>query len=178
MSKNKFKPNYSMFPGGYLKSVIDANNISQAQLSRNSGLSEKVISKIISGETIITANSALALEQPLGRTAEFWLKAQANYDLFQAKKKRDENRTKTKDIHEYDSYVLSWGTEEEIPKFSKEEFSTLDEAIARAIILNKVGTSCPNNIQDKDGIIFINGKMLFEMMDEKSRTVSCMKAAE
>ncbi len=164
-------------PGNYIKEVLESRNISQAQLAKNMAVSRKLVSYIISGKSGISANTALGLEDVLGISSSLMLRKQANYDLFQAKKKRDKNKQEPKSIHDHEHYILSWGTEEESPKFSKEEFETLDEAIARAIILNNLGTSCPNHIQDKDGMIFINGKMLFEMMDERQAGTS-VKAAE
>ena len=122
MSKNTFNPNYTLMPGDHLKEVLESRNILQAQLSRNSGLSEKVISNIISGKTAITANSALALEQPLGIKAKLWLALQSGYDLFHAKNKQDKNRQEPKSVYNHGHYILSWCTEGETVKFALEEF--------------------------------------------------------
>jgi len=86
----RFNPNYTANPARCLAEVLESREISQAELSRRSGLSEKLISEIIAGKNPITAKTAVALEKALDVSAKIWFGMQNERDLFMARKEQEE----------------------------------------------------------------------------------------
>ena len=75
----KYLPDYAVPPGETLRDTIQAMGMSQADLSRRTGLSAKHINQIVQGTAPISPDTALALEQVVGVPARFWDALEATY---------------------------------------------------------------------------------------------------
>ena len=75
----KYLPDYAVPPGETLRDTIQAMGMSQADLSRRTGLSAKHINQIVKGTAPISADTALALERVVGVPARFWNALEGNY---------------------------------------------------------------------------------------------------
>jgi HTH-type transcriptional regulator / antitoxin HigA len=71
---------YIIHPGETLMDVLEERNMTQKELAIRSGVSEKHISTVISGQKNISAEFAKKLEYALGIDAIFWMNLQSNYD--------------------------------------------------------------------------------------------------
>jgi antitoxin HigA-1 len=56
-------------------------NITQAQLSSDTGIPLEEVAKIIAGKSPVTPNAALRLSLYFGLSERFWLNLQSRYDL-------------------------------------------------------------------------------------------------
>jgi addiction module HigA family antidote len=56
-------------------------NVSQKQLSEDTGIPLEEVEKIIEGKSPVTPNSALRLSLYFGLSERFWLNLQSHYDL-------------------------------------------------------------------------------------------------
>lgn len=81
-----FQPDYAVHPGGTLKEVLNEAGMSQADLARAIGISQKHISRVITGKAGIGPDLALRLERELRVSAGFWARYQADYDVQMARK--------------------------------------------------------------------------------------------
>jgi addiction module HigA family antidote len=72
-------------PGGLIKDAIDALGLSVAEAARGLGITRQQLYRVIRGESGISPDVALRLEQAIGSTADVWLRMQASYDLAQAR---------------------------------------------------------------------------------------------
>ena len=88
-------------PGETLAEAIEERGMSQRELAIRTGMTEKHISTVISGQKNISPLFARRLEYALGIEASFWINLQRNYD---------------EEILEY----------EEIHDISEEEYGVLD----------------------------------------------------
>ena len=79
--------NYFVCPSTILKETVDAAGMSQKELSARTGISEKHITSIMSGNTPISTDVALKLQPVLKVPASFWLKLEADYAEFKENKK-------------------------------------------------------------------------------------------
>lgn len=68
-------------PGEYLKEILEELRISQADFSRNTGLSAMRVSHVINGKRPVTAEMALIFGKAFNQTPQYWLNLQAAYDL-------------------------------------------------------------------------------------------------
>ena len=66
-------------PGETLREQLEDRGISQKELARRTGLSEKHVSHLVNGDVMLTARTALLLEAALGIPAGFWLRLEATY---------------------------------------------------------------------------------------------------
>ena len=64
------------------------------QVAAGLGTTRKTLSAIINGKQSISPEMALRLGKAFNTTAEFWMHAQKNYDLAQARKKVDIKQVK------------------------------------------------------------------------------------
>ena len=62
------------------------------QVANGLGTTRKTLSAIINGKQSVSPEMALRLSKAFNTTPEFWLHAQENYDLAQARKKVDVKR--------------------------------------------------------------------------------------
>ena len=79
MARNKLSPTH---PGEILlEEFLEPMNISQYKLAKDIGVPQARISKIVKGERGITPDTALRLGRYFEMSAEFWINAQAGFDL-------------------------------------------------------------------------------------------------
>lgn len=77
-----------MHPGSVLNEVyMKELGLNQSQLAEKCGCSPRKINEIVNGKRSISPEFALVLERVLGTTAEMWVRIQAEYDLWLARKK-------------------------------------------------------------------------------------------
>ena len=70
-------------PGEILVELLKERDLKQTDLCRATGYSPKHINQIIQGKVGITPEFALCLEESLDNpSAEFWCRAQCDYDLW------------------------------------------------------------------------------------------------
>ncbi|MHA3027795.1 HigA family addiction module antitoxin [Chromohalobacter israelensis] len=69
-------------PGAVLREYI--GDISVTEAAKRLGVTRAALSRILNGNTGISADMALRLEQALGTSAEMWLEMQLKYELWQA----------------------------------------------------------------------------------------------
>jgi addiction module HigA family antidote len=75
-------------PGSILRhQILIPMQLSQVDLARATDLSPVRINHIVKGRAPITVEMALRLGQVTGTEAEYWLRLQIDYDLFQARKR-------------------------------------------------------------------------------------------
>lgn len=67
-----FKPDYAVPPGWTLEEALEERSMSQAELARHTGLSEKHISQIIKGDAPISVDTAIKLEVVTDIPARLW----------------------------------------------------------------------------------------------------------
>lgn len=72
-------------PGALIKDSIDYLGLSVAEAARGLGITRQQLYRIIRGESGISPDVALRLEQAIGSTADHWLRMQASYDLARAR---------------------------------------------------------------------------------------------
>lgn len=71
-------------PGEVLRDYLGELNVGDA--SRRLGVTRAHLSRILNGHAGISADMSLRLSAALGTSPDFWLKMQANYDLWHARK--------------------------------------------------------------------------------------------
>ena len=75
-------------PGRILKVTLESAGLSQRQLAKAMGRPPNVITEIVHVRKSITAQTALELEEALGVPAAVWMRAEADYQLALARRKR------------------------------------------------------------------------------------------
>jgi len=73
-------------PGEVLRDYL--GGVSVTDSARHLGVTRVALSRILNGSAGISAEMALRLSDALGTTPELWAGMQAQYDLWQASKKR------------------------------------------------------------------------------------------
>lgn len=77
-----------MHPGVVLNEVyMSEMGLNQSQLAAKCKCSPRKINEIVNGKRSVSPEFALTLEKVLGTTAEMWVRIQAEYDLWVARKK-------------------------------------------------------------------------------------------
>lgn len=77
-----------MHPGLVLSEVyMQEMGLNQSQLAKKCKCSPRKINEIVNGKRSISPDFAIILEDVLGTTAEMWVRIQAEYDLWVARKK-------------------------------------------------------------------------------------------
>ena len=77
-----------MHPGVVLNEVyMQEMGLNQSQLAEKCTCSPRKINEIVNGKRAISPDFALVLEKVLGTTAEMWVRIQAEYDLWIARKR-------------------------------------------------------------------------------------------
>lgn len=75
-------------PGVLLaEEFMKPSGVTQYRLAKDAGLSPIQVSLIVRGRRAITAETALRLGRFFGMSADFWMNAQAHYDLQLAEEK-------------------------------------------------------------------------------------------
>lgn len=83
----EFEPDWSIHPGTFLRRALEQRGIRQSELAERTGLTAKHINQIISRNIGISGDVALLLERALGIDAQFWTRADADYQAYISKEK-------------------------------------------------------------------------------------------
>ena len=76
-----------LHPGVVLSEIyMSEMSLNQTDLAKKCQCSHRKINEIINGKRGISPDFALVLERVLGTTAEMWVRMQADYDLWKARK--------------------------------------------------------------------------------------------
>jgi len=76
-----------LHPGLVLSEVyMTEMSLNQSELARKCGCSSRKVNEIVNGKRGVSPEFALILEEVLGTTAEMWVRMQAEYDLWEARK--------------------------------------------------------------------------------------------
>ena len=82
VTKTKAYPDVAIPPGEFLAEEITVRGISQKELARRMGRPINAINEIINGKKIITAETALQLEEVMKEIpARFWLILEMDHQL-------------------------------------------------------------------------------------------------
>jgi len=87
-------------PGELIRETLDGlqeetgSRLTVEQVAIGLGTTRKTLSAIINGKQGVSPEMALRLVKAFNTTAEFWLHAQENYDLAQARKRVDVKQVK------------------------------------------------------------------------------------
>ncbi len=76
---NEYSPDRVSPPGDSLAEALDNRSLTQADLSRRTGLSKKAINEIVRGKAPLSPETALKLEAVLGIPAKFWMERERRY---------------------------------------------------------------------------------------------------
>lgn len=75
-------------PGDVLRErVLRGMDIKQDKLADALGVSRFTVNQVLNGRRGVSPEMALRLERVLGTSADFWLKLQAQVDLYEARRK-------------------------------------------------------------------------------------------
>lgn len=85
---NGFDPPWAVHPGEVLKEVLAEAGVTQTELARSCGVSQKHISEIINAKAGIGPDLAVSLEDVTHVAATFWVRMQAGYDVQIARQRR------------------------------------------------------------------------------------------
>lgn len=88
MNRTQYMPDMVSHPGTTLEELLEASNMSQAELAERTGRPKKLINEIIKGKASITAETALQFESVLGVPASFWNNREAKYQDFIARQEQ------------------------------------------------------------------------------------------
>ena len=61
--------------------------LNQSQLAKLCGCAPRKINEIVNGKRAISPSFAIVLEAKLGTSAEMWVRMQADYDLWEARRR-------------------------------------------------------------------------------------------
>jgi HTH-type transcriptional regulator / antitoxin HigA len=78
----EFTPDWSVHPGALLRKYLERNEIRQSELAERTGLTAKHINQVVSESIGISGDVAILLERVLGIDAQFWIKADADYQAY------------------------------------------------------------------------------------------------
>ena len=78
---NGYHPDHATAPGTLLRTYLEEDGMSRAELARCCGCSARLISGILSGKAGIEPRTALRLERVFHVKADMWLRMEADYQL-------------------------------------------------------------------------------------------------
>lgn len=77
-----------LHPGKVLAEVyMNQMNLNQSALAKQCGCSPRKINEIVNSKRGISPSFAIILESTIGTSAEMWVRMQAEYDLWEARRK-------------------------------------------------------------------------------------------
>ncbi len=77
-----------LHPGAVLSAIyMGQMELNQSDLARLCNCAPRKINEIVNGKRGISPSFAITLETVLGTTAEMWVRMQADYDLWEARRK-------------------------------------------------------------------------------------------
>ena len=79
---SEFTPDWSVHPGALLRRVLERRGIRQSELAERTGLTPKHINQVVSENIGISGDMAILLERVLGIDAQFWVRADADYQAY------------------------------------------------------------------------------------------------
>jgi plasmid maintenance system antidote protein VapI len=80
-----YTPDSPAPPGESLKEHLDVEGVSQADLSRRTGLSTKHINQIVQGVAVLSPDTAVLLERATGVPATAWSQLEANWQTYRSR---------------------------------------------------------------------------------------------
>ena len=80
MIKVEYKDTIAFHPGYYVKDVIDDLEMSQCEFAKRLEITDKTLSKLLSGEASLSKEIAKKMSQMLGTSVEVWLELQKKYE--------------------------------------------------------------------------------------------------
>lgn len=89
-SQNQFVPNYAISPGEILADELEMRSMSQKELSKRTGITEKHIISILKAKASITPETAIKFERAIGMPADYWLNLESNYQETKARLAEEE----------------------------------------------------------------------------------------
>ncbi len=98
----EFAPNWSVHPGELLRRVLERREIRQSELAERTGLTPKHINQIVSENIGISGDVAILLERVLDIDAQFWVRADADYQAYISSLKAREQ------VNEYAQWAKSF----------------------------------------------------------------------
>jgi len=81
MYANEMIPGDVFHPSEIIRDEMEAHNVKQSDLVKESGFNKSFISLLLNGKRNITTSIALTLEKVLSVKAETWIMLQKNYEL-------------------------------------------------------------------------------------------------
>ncbi len=89
VTKTNAYPDLAIPPGEFLAEEIETRGISQKELAKRMGRPLNAINEIINGKKMITAETAIQLEEVMPEIpARFWLNLESDFQLTRALIKR------------------------------------------------------------------------------------------
>lgn len=88
MTTKQYETDAIIPTGEILSEELEARGISPKEFAKQIGVTSRVMSGILLGDKLITAEIALAMEQALGISAQTWMNFEASYRLALAKRKQ------------------------------------------------------------------------------------------
>jgi HTH-type transcriptional regulator/antitoxin HigA len=85
--QGSWAPNWATHPGEHLQEYLLEFGLSQADFARLAGLTPKLVSTILSKSNPVTADTAIRFERVLGLKADIWTGIQADWDLYEARRR-------------------------------------------------------------------------------------------
>lgn len=76
---------YPPHPGAGLKDDLDELGLSIAEAAKALGVTRQQLYKLVNGQSGISPEMAVRLEQVIGSTADHWLRLQAAHDVAQVR---------------------------------------------------------------------------------------------
>jgi addiction module HigA family antidote len=73
-------------PGRILANYVQGRSVTD--VARHLGVTRPALSRVLNGRAGISADMALRISEAFNTDAEFWLRLQAQHDLWEASKKR------------------------------------------------------------------------------------------
>ena len=80
MSKVEYKDIIAFHPGYYVKDIIEDLKMNQCEFAKRLEITDKTLSKLLSGEAPMSREIAKKMSQMLGTSVDVWLKLQKKYD--------------------------------------------------------------------------------------------------
>jgi len=85
-----YQPNEVTAPGETLADLLEERCMTQTELAKRMGRPQKTINEIINGKAAITPETALQLEKVFETPADYWIKHEAEYRAFLARRQEEE----------------------------------------------------------------------------------------
>jgi HTH-type transcriptional regulator / antitoxin HigA len=99
-TKKNLLPALATHPGEIIQDELDARGVNQAEFAKLIGIEKTQLNEIIKGKRNINADLALLLEKAIEIDADYWMSAQKNYELDQARI-NEKNQSRLEAIEEW-----------------------------------------------------------------------------